>query len=319
MQVPRSISRAAAVLAPAVLLLFSAACVSRKPAGVGGFRPRNDDALKPVVAVVDFENKASFSGQWKLGAGMADLLVNQLLESERVVVLERQHIGDVVGEIVRQGQDLFRSEGRAPRGRLKNAQYLIRGTITDFTVTGDVSGWFGNQTAAVRGRGQRARVALAVRVSDVASGEVLSSVKTEGSASSGGLGAAINYKGIGFGGDAFFRTPLGKATESALNRAVKKILHDLPEQTWQARVAEVVDGRVLLNGGRSVGVKRDHVFAVRGAPREITDPVTGNVIEVLPGRVTGRIRVVEVKDSTAYAEVLEGAARRGDLLEAVEP
>lgn len=305
-------------MALAGLLSVASACVSRKPAGPGGFRPRNDDALKPVVAVVDFENKASFSGQWKLGEGMADLLVNQLLESDRVVVLERQHLGDVVGEIVRQGQDLFRSEGRAPRGRLKNAQYLIRGTVTDFTVTGDASGWFGTAVAAVRGRGQRARVALAVRVSDVASGEVITSVKTEGAASSGGLGAAINYKGISFGGDAFFRTPLGKATETALQRAVKKILHDLPEQSWQARVAEVVDGRVLVNGGRRVGVKRDMVFAVRGAPREITDPVTGNVIEVLPGRVAGKIRVVEVKESSAYAEVLEGAAHRGDLLEMVE-
>ncbi len=305
---------------PAFVLLAAASvsCVARKPAGTGGFRPHNDEAVKPVVAVIDFENKASFAGQWKLGAGMADLLVSQLVGSERVVVLERQHLGDVVGEIVRQGQDLFRSEGRAQRGRLKNAQYLVRGAVTDFTVTGDASGWFGNETASVRGRGQRARVALAVRVSDVASGEVICSAKAEGSSSSGWLGAAINYKGLSFGGDAFFRTPLGKATETALRRAVNKILHDLPQQVWQARVAEVVDGRILLNGGRAVGVRNEMRFAVRGAPREITDPVTGNVIEVLPGRVSGLIRVVEVKDSVAYAELLEGAAKRGDTLEPVE-
>lgn len=276
---------------------------------------RDDDALKPVVAVVDFENKAGFSGQWKLGAGMADLLVNQLVESDRVVVLERQHLGDVVGEIVRQGQDLFRAEGRAQRGRLKNAQYLIRATVTDFTVTGDTSGWFGTDQAAIRGRGQRARVALTVKVSDVATGEILSSVRTEGTASSGGLGTTINYKGVSFGGDAFFRTPLGKATETALNRAVKKILYDLPRQRWQARVAEVVDGRVIVNGGKGVGVKPGAEFAVRGAPREIKDPVTGNVIDVIPGKVTGRIRVQEVKDSASYAEIVEGTAQRGDMLE----
>lgn len=299
----------------APVLLGCASCVSSPRGSHGGFLHRDDDTLKPVVAVVDFENKAGFSGPWKLGAGMADLLVNQFVESDRVVVLERQHLGDVVGEIVRQGQDLFRAEGRAQRGRLKNAQYLIRGAVTDFTVTGDSSGWFGTDQAAIRGSRQRARVALTVKVSDVATGEILSSVRTEGTASSGSLGTTINYKGVSFGGDAFFRTPLGKATETALSRAVKKILYDLPRQRWQARVAEVVDGRVIVNGGKGVGVNVGAEFAVRGAPSEIKDPVTGNVIDVIAGKVKGRIRVREVKDSASYAELVEGSAQRGDVLE----
>lgn len=294
------------------LALVAAACVSRTGGGYGGGRA---PVQKPVVAVVDFENKASFSGQWNLGAGMADMLVNRLVESDRVVVLERQHIQDVVGEIVRQGQDLFRPEGRVARGRLKNAQYLIRGTVTDFTVTGDVSGWFGTPQAAVKGRGQRARVAMIVKVSDVASGEVVSAVKTEGEASAGGLGAAVNYRSISLGGDAFFRTPLGKATEAALARAVKKILHDLPSRPWQARVAEVVDGRAVVNGGRDVGLREGDVFVVRGAPREITDPVNGNPIDLVPGRVVGRIRIVEVRETASYGAFLDGSASRGDGLE----
>lgn len=284
----------------------------------GGRRGAREPMQRPVVAVVDFENKASFSGQWNLGEGMADMLVNKLMESERVVVLERQHIQDVVGEIVRQGQDLFRPEGRVARGRLKNAQYLIRGTVTDFTVTGDVSGWFGAPAAAVKGRGQRARVAMIVKVSDVASGEVLSAVKTEGEATAGGLGAAVNYKNVSLGGDAFFRTPLGRATEKALARAVKKILFDLPARPWQPRVAEVLDGRVVVNGGQDVGLRVGDEFVVRGAPREVTDPVSGNPIDVIPGKVSGRIRVEEVKATSAYGVFVEGAAGRGDVLEAVE-
>ena len=310
----RSFSRLRA-LTGFLLTLPLAACVAPPGGTNGGFFGRTDEALKPVVAVVDFENKASFSGQWKLGAGMAELLVNQLVESERVVVLERQHIGDVVGEIVRQGQDMFRAEGRAQKGRLKNAQYLIRGTVTDFTVIGDTSGWFGAPQGGVRARSQRARVALAVKVSDVASGEVISSVQTEGTASSGGLGATVNYKGVSFGGDAFFQTPLGKATESALGRAVKKILHELPRQAWQPRVADLFEGQAIINGGRSVGLREGTEYVVRGSPREVTDPVTGNVIDVVPGKVIGRIRVKEVKETASYAEIVEGEARRGDALE----
>jgi Uncharacterized protein involved in formation of curli polymers len=247
---------------------------------------------------------------------MADLLVNRL-SNPNAYRVGAPTLGDVVSEIIRQGQEFFRSEGRVQRGRLKNAQYLIRGAVTDFTASGDTSGWFGTGSTGIRGRGQRARVALIVHVSDVATGEILSSVRSEGVASSGGFGAAVNYRGIIFGGDAFFRTPLGKATEVALSRAVKKILQDLPAQPWQPRVADVVDGVVVVNGGKSVGVREGTEFAVRGPPREIKDPVTGNTIDLIPGKISGRIRIREVKESASYAELLEGNAKRGDVLERV--
>lgn len=271
--------------------------------------------VRPVLAVSDFENKASFSGQWNLGQGMAEVLTTELVETKRVEVLERQHLGDVVGEIVRQGQDLFRKEGRVPRGRLKNAQYLVRGVVTDFTVTGDSSGWFSVSGLTLRGRGSKARVAINLRVQDVTSGQVISSVKTDAEVSSGGFGGNINYKSVTFGGDAFFRTPLGQATERAVARAVKKILQDLPVQYWQARVAELADGRVIINGGENVALRVGDAFVIRGAPRDVTDPVTGNVIESLPGAVTGRLQISQVNETSAYARLIEGKAERGDYLE----
>jgi curli biogenesis system outer membrane secretion channel CsgG len=283
-----------------------------------GFFSRRPPAVKPVLAVTDFENKASFSGQWNLGQGMAELLTAELLDSGRVVVLERQRLNDVVGEIVRQGHDLFRKEGRVEKGRLKNAQFLVRGVVTDFTVTGDSSGWFGASSFGLRGRGQRARVAIAVQVSDVTSGEVISSVKTDGDVSAGGVGAGVNYKGVSFGGDAFFRTPLGRATEKAIATAVKRVLHDLPAQPWQARVAEVSVDAVIINGGRNCGVRVGDRFVVRDAPREVTDPVTGNPIETIPGRAIGKIEVREVNDESAHAILLQGVAHRGDHLETTQ-
>lgn len=304
--------RAAGVAAASLLLV---SCTS--PSGSGfGFLGGREPVTKPVVAVLDFENKASFSGQWNLGQGMADLLVTQLMETERVVVLERRHINDVVGELNRQDQDLFRPEGRVERGRLKNAQYLIRGAVTDFTVIGDVSGWFGVQDKAMlRGRGERARVALVITVSDVASGEVLSSVQAEGDVSAGGLGVGINYRQLSFGGDAFFRTPLGKATERAMERAVKRILYEVPPRPWEPRVAWVDGTQVAVNGGADVRLKPGAQFVVRGAPEPLTDPVTGNTIDVKPGKVLGRIRVQTIKDTASYGVLEEGTARRGDLLE----
>ena len=301
------------------LACLGAGCTSYNPPRNGaadGIYYRKNGAMLPTVGVTDFENKASFSGQWNLGGGVADLLVNKLVESKRVDVLERQKINDVVGEIVRQGQDLFRKEGRVERGRLKNAQFLIRGSVTDFTVTGDSSGWFGVQDAGgIFGRRQRARVALTLYVSDVSSGEIISSVQTEGEVSAGGVGVAANYKNMSFGGDAYFRTPLGKATDIALERAVKKILKDLPVHSWQARVAEVEGGSVIINGGKNAGVRVGEIFYVREPPRSVTDPVTGNVIEKLPGKLTGKLEVKVVNDASSHTSLVQGTAKRGDWLE----
>ena len=315
---PRSSFKARAFLralsASAVMLLLTS-CATHPGAG-GGFLGGRAPATKPVVAVMDFENKASFSGQWNLGQGMADLLVAQLMETERVVVLERRHIHDVVDELQRQDQAMFRPEGRAERGRLINAQYLIRGAVTDFTVVGDASGWFGvKDRAALKGRGERARVAMVITVSDVASGAVLSSVQADGDVSAGGLGVAINYRQLSFGGEAFFRTPLGKATERAMERAVKRILYEVPAKPWEPRVAEASGTEVVINGGEDVKLKVGQAFVVRAAPRPVTDPVTGNVIDVKPGKVIGRISVQTVKETAAYGVLEEGTAQRGDLLE----
>lgn len=274
--------------------------------------------LKPVVAVINFDNRAGFEGQWKLGEGMAELLAAALLDSDKAVVLERKQINEVVGEIARQGNALFREEGRVERGRLMNAQYLIRGVITDFTVTRKSSGWFSMPNFLLFGGGSKARVAMNIYVIDVTSGKVLVSVKSSGTASAGGAGAKVNYKDVAFGGESFFRTPLGRATEEAIDDSVKQILGGMPRQPWQPVVAET-DGRdVIVNGGRNVRLQEGLRFLVREAGRDITDPVTGNIIERRAGRVTGRIQITEVLETSAHAVLLDGEAHRGDRLEEME-
>jgi curli biogenesis system outer membrane secretion channel CsgG len=271
--------------------------------------------LKPVVAVTDFDNRANFSGKWNLGEGMAEVLTTQLLETDHFIVLERDQIETLLDEIIRQGRNLFRKEGRVDTGRLRNAQYLISGAITDFTVTGDASGWFGIKQAKARGRGSLARVALNIKVVDVETGEIIAAAQTDGKASSGFFGAEVNYRKLTFGGEAFFRTPLGRATAGAIRKAIGQIERDLPRQYWQPRVAEAGPDMVVINGGENVKVQAGIEFLVRGEGREITDPVTGNVIETVPGRVIGRIRVEQVKARSSHARVLEGQAYRGCYLE----
>jgi len=271
--------------------------------------------IKPVVIVSDFENRASFSGQWSLGSGMADMLVTELMNTGELIVMDRRHMTDILTELSRQRRAESRQEGRAETGRLRNAQFLIRGTVTDFSVTGDVSGWFGVPNVKAALGGTTARVELHLAISDVETGEIIGSVKGVGRASKGFLGAAVDYPKLAFGGEAFLRTPLGKATREAIARGVDQLLGAVPVHRWEARVAEVEPGLVVVNGGENVGLHPGSEFMVREKGREVTDPTTGDVIDVIPGPVVGRIRVYEVRPTAAYARLLEGEVARGDYLE----
>lgn len=306
----RIVSCLRALILGALTFLLSACALTRIQPGLG-----KKPVVKPVVAVSDFENRAGFKGQWDLGDGMAEVLINELIETERVTVLERKYLSDVIGEIRRQSQALFRTEGRVPAGRLKNARYLIRGVLSDFHVSGDKSGWFASQTSRFRVRGSSARITLNVYVVEVESGQIIGSAETTGRASRLGLGAAVEYKEVAFGGDAYFKTPLGKATRQAMQKAVREILQILHDEEWDARIASGGPHSVLVNGGKNVRLEVGEILLVRDEGSVITDPVTGDVLEELPGPVIGKIRVEVVDAISARALLLEGSAARGNRLE----
>lgn len=294
-----------------VLLILSGCVTSRRQRGLSIERPA---AAVPVLAVASFNNQSGFSGQWNLGDGMADMLTTSLVETGEVTVLERQQIKSVIDEIIMQGQSLFRREGGVRTGRLKNARYLVSGSVTDFTVTNDSSGWFSASRLRAWGRRSRSRVSLHLRISDIESGEVIASVKGSAAASAGWFGGDVDYQRHSFGGQAFAQTPLGRATERAIDRAVREILRAIPREQISLQVAYSDSEMVIINAGSNAGVRVGDRFIVRKQGHEVTDPATGDTIETLPGRIAARIEVYRVKDNSAHAVYNEGQAERGDLL-----
>ena len=283
------------VFAALILSFFLGACVT---GSAGGSRRGSPDiarrTMKPVVAVADFEDLSGFSGDWNLSHGMARLVSDGLIESETVLVADQKETDSTVKELLKKGQDLL--QGKKGDGTLqpRNARFAVQGTITDFSENGS-----------------KARVALTLRVSDVVMNELVGTIKVDGSSSSN----KKEEKGrVVFGGDAFFRTPLGRASQAAVSRAVKNILKSLPPVYWEPRIAEAGPDSVVINGGANVRLRLGDVFLVREAGREITDPVTGNVIEITEGKVVGKIQVRQVNPASAHAVLLEGSAQRGNTL-----
>lgn len=280
--------------------------------GCTSFRHRQSVSAHsaPLVAVEDFVNRSSFDGHYGLDREFRDLFVLQLAESGRALpVIKSGSQSAGLASLVRQGKALLGLDATPGAPSSVNARYAVRGTITEFTAPGEPQAWFYVEP----GRKVSARVGLFIQVQDLETGDLLLSERFSGSG--GGSGANLDYRRIPFGGDAFYRTPLGRAVESASSKAVKNILRKLPKSVWQARVADAGPNHLVINGGKNVGLKPGAVFVVRSPPRVVTDPVDGRMLESVPGEVSGKLRITVVNEASSHAVLLEGTARRGYALE----
>ena len=101
-----------------------------------------EDFVKPSIAVMTFENRAGGARGLNVGDGMKDVLVDRLMATRRFRVIERPEISRVLQELQLQNSGITRAQRRAAMGRIKNVQYLIKGTITDFGHVSTHSGFF---------------------------------------------------------------------------------------------------------------------------------------------------------------------------------
>jgi hypothetical protein len=251
---------------------------------------------------------------------MADLLVSELVRSSRFVVVERQDFQGLLDEVSRQQQHaLFRPEGKVEPDRMRGAQYLIRGVINDFSQSGGGSLSVLAYKVLFFGKGYVARVSLTLTIVAVETGEIVGSVQTEGVARAAEAYVSARYRGIAFGGDVFFKTPLGEATREAIEAGVHGLDGRVPPYLWRPMIAAVADGKVIVNGGTNHGVREGTLFSVRTAARRITDPATGDVISLQPGARVGTIRIEQVQEKAAVARIVDGVGfERGQWLSSEE-
>jgi curli biogenesis system outer membrane secretion channel CsgG len=199
-------------------------------------------APRPTVALLDFDFGSVqrwWSGNQDIGKGIADLIVDELVNDGSFRVIERKRIDALLAE-----QNFSNSERADPSaktvatlGKALGVKYLILGSITKFgteesskSVGGGVLGnRFGvGQVGTAQGK---AVVAIAARVIDVSTGEIMVSAKGDGTSKRSGLllggggGGRTSAAGtINFGASDFNDTILGEATEAAVKATVTRLI-----------------------------------------------------------------------------------------------
>ena len=262
---------------------------------------------KKTIAVIDFENSSGLSGYVRLGNDFTAQLTDALIQGGKFIVLSRTELNQVFGE-----QDLAAS-GRmaksltAQKGKAIPAQILITGTITEF----EQSNKGGSQGLTIHGvtigsSKTTAHIAVILQIIDSTTGEVLDSKRVEGKAEAGGFN--IGYSGsFSLGSSSFKKTPLGKATQMAIDRAVVYIGDKLSKLSWQGRVVIVKDGLVYLNAGLNAGLTTGMNFVVYRKGESLVDPETGIDLGSEKTKIAD-VSVVDVQDKFSKAKIVHSSA-----------
>jgi curli biogenesis system outer membrane secretion channel CsgG len=201
--------------------------------------PAAAQSTRATVALLDFDFGTidHWWGNQDIGKGIADLLVDGLVEDGSYRVIERKRLEAILAE-----QNFSNSDRADPAaakiakiGKALGVKYLIVGSITKFGMEDKgmkigAGGWGGGKFGLgdVGTKKGKATVAIAARMIDTATGEIMAVAKGEGTSSRSGLllGGAGNHGGgsIEFGASNFRETVLGEATDAAVKLVVTKLV-----------------------------------------------------------------------------------------------
>ncbi|MBN2842669.1 MAG: hypothetical protein JXM68_06235 [Sedimentisphaerales bacterium] len=262
--------------------------------------------IKPTVAVIGFENRVPSKVQSQVGNGMSEQLTERLISTKRYVVVERQYFNQILRELSNSKSDLFREQGRLKSGELKHVNYLIRGVITDYGHVETTQGILRLFDWGLFGPSSYVVVAANITVIDVQSGQNIASVSVEGKAKTTSQKGDMRDDSVPFGGHAFYKTTLGKATKKMLNDAVVKIADIIAEEKYRPTVARIDGNTIFIAGGDDRKIKQGQLYLVRDIPEPIIDPLTGDKLGDIPGRVIGQVEIKSVLQKYSVGRIISG-------------
>lgn len=199
---------------------------------------------RPTVALLDFDFgtvQQWWSGNWDIGKGISDMIVDELVNDGSFRVIERKRLDAILAE-----QNFSNSERADPSaatvaklGKVLGVKYLIVGSITKFGMEQKKQGiggggWGGGGFGIGKiGREKgKANVAITARVIDISTAEIMASAKGDGVSTRSGLmlggggggGGGGALGGIEMSSSDYRETVLGEATELAVKAVTEKII-----------------------------------------------------------------------------------------------
>ena len=198
---------------------------------------------RPTVAILDLDYGTIdnwWGSNYDVGKGVADLLVDELVNDGSFRVIERKRLDAILAEQNFSNSERADSDAAsvAKIGKALGVKYLIVGSITKFGTenknVGVNGGAFGGGKFGLGKVGTskgKATVAVTVRMVDTSTGEIMISAKGQAESSRSGMllgGAGGGYAGgggeVAMGSSEFRETILGEATEKAVTMVTTNLV-----------------------------------------------------------------------------------------------
>jgi curli biogenesis system outer membrane secretion channel CsgG len=302
---------------------------------------------KKRVAVLDFEYgtvksavAALFGTDQDVGKGIADLLVQKLVQDGKYRVIERKALDKILAEQNFSNSDRADSSTAAKIGRVLGVDAIIIGSITQFgrddkntTVggggIGGITGRFG--LGGVQKREAKAVCNVTARMVDTSTGEILAAVTGTGQSKRSGTSlVGAGGSGYGAGGGAFDmssknfgETILGEAVGQSVSATATQLddaAANLPtvKVSVSGLVADVSGNTLIVNVGSKAGLRVGDKLEISRAARTIKDPATGKVLKTVTNKI-GDATVTEVdSDSATVSFTGSGPAKVGDIAKSAQ-
>ncbi len=272
---------------------------------------------KKRIAVTKFDNKVrGIRGNVQLGQGFAEMLTTELMKTGRFIVVERQALGDILGEQELGLSGVIRKETAAKVGQVLGAQIIVRGVVSEFTMRKSGGGGsIGIKGFSLGLKGSNAHVAVDIRLIDASTGQVLHSHNASGSAKSTGLNVGISSGDVDFGAGGFNKTPLGQATRQAIHDAVNFIINKMEGIPFTAKVIKFSGSKVYVNAGSSMNIRPGDKLYAYSKGEEFIDPDTGLNLGS-EETLVGTVEINDVKEKYSIGRLTSGGGtlKRGDIL-----
>ncbi len=262
---------------------------------------------KKRIAIMDFDyatvltvSAGIFGTNVDIGKGIADLMVDRLVNDGTYSVIERKALDKLIAEQNFSNSDRADPSSAARIGKLLGVNAIVVGSITQFgrddkhtniggSAIGGLTGRYG--LGGIGKKEAKAVVQISARLVNVETGEILAVAEGKGESERSGtslIGSGGNWNdagsgGINMGSSNFANTILGEAVNKAVTQAATQLDESaakLPTVVIKVdgMVADVNGATLVLNVGTSVGVQvGDHLQVLRTG-REIKDPATGKVL-----------------------------------------
>lgn len=278
---------------------------------------------KRVLAISEFDFggvksqiQAIFGTEVDIGKGIMALLTKQLQQDGKYRIVERANLKVLLGEQDTGAGNRVKQGSNPKIGKMIGADAYLMGTIVVFgrddknnqkSTAGLIPG-AGALGVKWGKKTDKAVLAIAYRLVDTETGEIIDTAQERGESSRESKTFAIAGLGKGGGGGIgtdmtssnFAETIIGEATIACIKNLSQKMSQQQAKVKMrrievEGRLADIAGKNLYITASGNDGVNRCDKFEVSRIVREVKDPVTKETIDLVVDPV-GEMLITEVRD-----------------------